>query len=240
MNEEDPPQAASGSRASFGDRLRERLSPRQWAVDANDGIIASAGLLEGFAGAGADDRVLLTAASAMIVAGSLGLGGAKWAEEAGELDAERRLIELERAELAASPDGEVAELADYWEGKGLTPDVARQVAEQLSARDALAAQLETEYGIDEVMSRAQPVWTGVQAAIAFVVGALVPLLITIFVPVAIEVWAIVFAVVASLTVTSIVAARAGGTAVWRTLVRTLAVGIGTMAVSYTVGLLLLS
>lgn len=245
MNEEDPPQESNGSRAehasraSFGDRLRERLSPRQWAVDANDGIIASAGLLEGFAGAGADDRVLLTAASAMIVAGSLGLGGAKWAEEAGELDAERRLIELERAELAASPDGEVAELADYWEGKGLTPDVARQVAEQLSAKDALAAQLEYEHDIASPTPPWQPLWAGATSGFAFLLGSLIPLLITIFAPVKIEVWAIVLAVVVSLSLTSWLAARTGRMSLSRTLARSLGVGIGTMAISYTVGLLVL-
>ena len=133
--------------ASFGERLREYIAPRQWAVDANDGIIATAGLLEGFAGAGASDQVLITAATAMIVAGSLGLGGAKWAEEASELDAEQLLIRQEIAELAASPDEEVAELADYWERKGLSADVAKQVADQLSAKDALAAQLEFEHDI---------------------------------------------------------------------------------------------
>ena len=231
-----PPSTWTRVRAVF----RDPASFRGWMPEVNDGIIATAGVHEGFAGAGGDDRTLMIVAIVLTVAGALASGGAKWAEEESEREAQLRVIAQESALLATSPDDEVDELAAYYEAKGLTADVARQVAEQLSARDALAAQLETQYGIDEVMSRAQPVWTGVQAAIAFVVGALVPLLITIFVPVAIEVWAIVFAVVASLTVTSIVAARAGGTAVWRTLVRTLAVGIGTMAVSYTVGLLLLS
>lgn len=225
------------AKVSFGERLRQYIAPRQWAVDANDGIIATAGLLEGFAGAGASDQVLITAATAMIVAGSLGLGGAKWAEESSELDAERLLIEQEIAELAASPDQEVAELADFWERKGLSPEVAKQVADQLTAKDALAAQLEFEHDIESPTPPWQPLWAGITSGLAFFCGALIPLLITIFVPVKIEVWAIVIAVVLSLSLTSWLASRAGQVSLTRTLVRSVAVGVGTMAISYFVGLL---
>jgi VIT1/CCC1 family predicted Fe2+/Mn2+ transporter len=220
-------------------RVSDAASLRSWTVEANDGIIATAGVLEGFAGAGGDDATLITVAVAVTIAGALGLGGAKWAEEEAEREAQLRVVAQERALLASHPDDEVAELAAYYEHKGLRAETARQVAEQLSARDALAAQLETEYGIDEIMPRSQPVWTGVQAALAFAVGALIPLLITVFVPVAIETWAILGAVVVSLVVTSTVTARVGGTAVWRTVVRTLAVGVGTLGISFVVGVLLL-
>lgn len=219
-------------------RMTDAASLRAWAVEANDGIIATAGLLEGFAGAGATDSLLIIAASAATIAGALGLGGAKWAEEAAEREAQLRLVAEEAAELAADPDNEIDELSTYWEGKGLTPDVARQVAEQLSARDALAAQLESEHGIDEVMSASYPAWAGITAGLAFMVGAGIPLLITIFVPVAIETWAILGAVVVALVLTSIVTARTGHISVSRTLARTLAVGVGTMAVSYLAGSLL--
>lgn len=222
---------------SLGARVREYLAPRQWAVDANDGIIATAGLLEGFAGAGADDRVLVMAATAMIVAGSLGLGGAKWAEEAGELDAQRLLIEEERAQLEADPETEEAELVAFWKGKGLTPDIALQVARQLSARDALAAQLEFEHDITEPTPPWQPLWAGVTSGLAFLAGSLIPLLITVFVPIAFEVWAIVIAVVVSLVLTSWLASRTGHMPLHRTLLRSLGVGIGTLAISYLVGLL---
>lgn len=220
------------------ERLRDFSTPRQWAVDANDGVIATAGLLEGFAGAGANDRTLILAAVVMVVVGSLGLGGAKWAEEAGELDAQRRIIEEEAAQLAASPEHEVDELAAYWESKGLSPDVARRVAEELSARDALAAQLEYEHDIDEPTPGWQPTLAGATSGLAFMVGSLIPLLITVFVSGAIEVWAITFAVVVSLVITSVIAARTGHMSLWRTLARTLLVGIGTMAAGYLAGSLL--
>ncbi len=224
--------------SGFLSQLRSYLAPRQWVVDANDGVIATAGLLEGFAGAGASDHTLLTAASAMIVAGSLGLGGAKWAEEAGELDAQRVIIAEEEAQLAANPDTEVSELADYWESKGLSPRTARRVAEQLSARDALAAQLEYEHDIDEPTAGWQPAWAGVTSGLAFLLGSLIPLCITLLLPVQIEPWAILGAVIVSLLLTSWLGARTGRMSVGRTIGRTLAVGIGTMAVSYLVGSLL--
>ncbi len=110
------------------------------------------------------------------------------------------------------------------------------MAEELTAHDALAAQLDAEHGIDEIMAEAAPIWSGVAAAIAFAVGAAVPLLITWLAPVAIETTAIVSAVVLSLMLTSLVAARAGHLMLRRVLVRTLVVGLGTMGVSYVAGL----
>jgi VIT1/CCC1 family predicted Fe2+/Mn2+ transporter len=220
-------------------RLRSTVphaqSFRSWTIDANDGIIGTSGILEGFAGAGASHSVLVTAASAATIAGALGLGGATWAEAAGEREAQLEVAEEERAELAADPAAEVLELAAYYERKGLSPALAREVAEQLSAEDPLAAQLESEHGIDQVMSRTETVVEGVSAAIAFALGAAVPLAITLAVSTAVESWAILVAAVASLTLTSLVASGAGDLSVRRTLVRTLVVGVGTLGVSYLAG-----
>lgn len=224
-------------------RLRTALADapsfRSWVVDANDGVIATAGLLEGFAGAGASDHTLMVAASAATIAGALSVGGAKWAEAAAEREAQLVLVAEERAQLATSPDDEAAELAAYYERKGLTAGLAAQVAAQLSARDALAAQLETEHGIAEVISRAEAVRTGVGASVAFLIGAAVPLSVTILVPADVESWVILLAVVASLTLTSMLAARTGRVSLRHMLVRTLAVGTLTLGVSYLAGLLLL-
>ncbi|WP_025156319.1 VIT1/CCC1 transporter family protein [Leifsonia aquatica] len=222
----------------FRTAVTDAASLRSWTVDANDGIIATAGVLEGFAGAGASDSTLLTAAIVATVAGGLGLGGAKWSEAAAEREAQLRVIREEEAQLELSPDEEVAELAGYYEAKGLTADLALQVAEQLTAADALAAQLEAEHGIREVLSRAAPVWAGVTASAAFVLGAFVPLLITILVPGALEAWAVLVAVIASLVLTSIVSARSGKTGVGRTMARSLTVGVGTLGASYLAGLLI--
>jgi vacuolar iron transporter family protein len=207
-------------------------------IDANDGIVATAGLLEGFAGAGAADSVLVLAASAATVAGSLSLGGAKWAEEAAERETHFSLAEEEAAQLTANPEDELAELAGYWQHRGLSPEIATEVARQLTARDALAAQLEYEHGIDELPSAFAPVREGIRAAVSFVVGALIPLLITVFVPGALEAPAILAAVIISLTITSFLASRTGNLLFWRVLLRSLAVGVGTTLVGYAVGALL--
>ena len=218
--------------------MTDASSFRSWMIDANDGIIATASLLQGFAGAGASDRLLLLAATAATIAGGLSAGGAKWAEVAAEREAEQRLVREESAELEADLHGEIDELTAHWQAKGLSPETARTVAEELTAHDALAAQLDAEFGIEELLAPAAPIWSGFATAIAFMVGASIPLLITWLVPVQVEDTVIVIAVIVSLTVTSIIAARAGHLVLRKVLARSLVVGIGTMAVSYVAGLVL--
>ncbi|HKE79424.1 MAG TPA: VIT1/CCC1 transporter family protein [Solirubrobacteraceae bacterium] len=215
--------------------VADRESLRSWTLVANDGIIATAGILEGFAGAGASNRTLITAATTATIAGMLTVGGAEWAEAAAEREAQLTAAEEEAADIARQPHVERAELVAYYEAKGLTPHLARDVADQLMARDALDAQLESEHGILEVMSRAQAVRVGIGSAIAYLLGAAIPLSVTAAVPVAIESPLILAAVVVSLIVTSGIGARTGHMNLSRTLVRTLTVGLATMAVSYLVG-----
>jgi VIT1/CCC1 family predicted Fe2+/Mn2+ transporter len=220
---------------SLWTRFVRRLLESSWAIDANDGIIATAGLLQGFAGAGAGDRLLLFASIAAMIAGGLSAGGAKWAEVAAEREAQLKIAAEEQAELAHDPVGELAELTAYWEGRGLTATLAREVAEQLTERDALTAQLDAEHGLEELLPPAAPWWAGVETTLAFMIGAAVPVLITFFAPVAIETAAIIVAVVISLVLTSLVAAGLGRLSALRMLARSLVVGLGTMAVSYLAG-----
>lgn len=232
------------------DELRQRLagrlarvraaatdpdSLRSWSVVANDGIIATAGILEGFAGAGASHATLVTAAASATVAGMLSAGGSEWAEAAAERDAHRSAAEEEAVELARQPEVELAELVAYYEAKGLGRELAHEVAGELMARDALDAQLESEHGILQVKSRADVVRAGVGSAVAYALGAVIPLAITLTVPVTMEAWAILVAALVSLTVTSIVGARTGRMNLPRTLTRTLVVGVFTLGVSYLVG-----
>jgi VIT1/CCC1 family predicted Fe2+/Mn2+ transporter len=221
-------------RAAFADRE----SLRSWTQVANDGIVATAGILEGFAGAGASDRTLITAATTATIVGMLSVGGAEWAEAAAEREAQLAAADEEAAEIARQPDVEHAELAAYYEAKGLTPQLAREVADQLMARDAVDAQLESEHGILEIMSRAETVRAGVGSAIAYLLGAAIPLIITLAVPVAAESSLILAAVFVSLIVTSTIGARTGHMNLTRALARALTVGLGTMAVSYLAGSLI--
>src|SRR5215831_13854931 len=131
--------------------VADRESRRSWTQVANDGIIATAGILEGFAGAGASDRTLITAATTATIVGMLSVGGAEWAEAAAEREAQLSAADEEAAEIARQPDVEHAELVVYYEAKGLTPQLAREVADQLMAHDAVDAQLESEHGILEIM-----------------------------------------------------------------------------------------
>jgi VIT1/CCC1 family predicted Fe2+/Mn2+ transporter len=218
--------------------LADRESLRSWTQVANDGIIATAGILEGFSGAGASNRTLITAATTATIVGMLSVGGAEWAEAAAERDGQLAAADEEAAEIARQPDVEHAEVVAYYEAKGLTPELAREVADQLMTRDAVDAQLESEHGILEIMSRAEAVRAGVGSAIAYLLGAAIPLIITVIVPVAAESRLILAAVIVSLIVTSSIGARAGHTNLPRTLVRALVVGLGTMAVSYLAGSLI--
>src|SRR5262245_65944958 len=94
---------------------------RSWSVVANDGIIATTGILEGFAGAGASHETLVTAATSATIAGMLSAGGSEWAEAAAEREAHLLAVEEEAADLARQPDVELAELVAYYEAKGLRP-----------------------------------------------------------------------------------------------------------------------
>jgi VIT1/CCC1 family predicted Fe2+/Mn2+ transporter len=231
--------SVAGPWADLRARFRDAAAYRSWTIEANDGIIATAGLLLGFAGAGASNRVLLFTATAATIAGGLSVGGASWAEEAAERDAQLLYAQRERDDLATDPHGELEELTRHWEERGLSPETAAEVARQLSAHDALAAQLDWEYSFDQPMPATFPVWFGVGAGLAYMVGALVPLLITYFAPVDIEPWAILAAVVLTLVLSSLVAARTGQLMPRRMLARTLTVGVLTLVVSYAAGELLL-
>lgn len=220
-------------------RLADPATHRGWALAANDGIVATAGLLLGFAGAGASQRLLLFTAVAATIAGAFSTGGAKWAEVAAEREAQLLIVRREQHDLARDPAGELRELIDYWQGKGVSEDVARAVAEQLDARDALAAQLEWEYGFTRPLPRREAIWAGAIGGLAYALGALVPVLINYFAPVRIETWAILATMLIAFALTSSVAARAGGMTARSMLTRSLVVGACTLLGSFLVGEFLL-
>jgi len=222
-------------RSSLVTRLRDPSTHRSWALAANDGIVATAGLLLGFTGAGASDRLLLFTAIAATIAGIFSTAGAKWAEVAAEREAQLLIVEREQADIARDPQGEVRELTEYWRAKGLSEEVARAVAEQLDAADALGAQLEWEYGFDEPLPRSEPIWAGTIGGVAYAVGALVPVLINYFAPVRIETWAILTAMLIAFVLTSVVGSRVGRMHARSMLTRSLVVGACTLVGSFIVG-----
>lgn len=215
--------------------LADPASHRAWALAANDGIIATAGILEGFAGAGADDATLALAGMAATISGMFTAGGAKWAETAAEREAQLTAIEEERREIKRQPSVEFENLLAHYEQKGLSSALAREVATQLMRRSPLKAQLESEHGIVSVVSRADIVQASLGTAMSYAVGASVPLLVSIAAPVQVETWLVLAAMAVSLTFTSILGAHAGRQDLTRTLLRTLVIAVGTVATSYLVG-----
>lgn len=218
--------------ARLGDDMKlDRTDLRNRGVDANDGIIATAGIVEGFLGAGARGSTIIVAAFAAMVSGGIALGGAKFSEEAAERDAERALIEEERQQLTVLPHEELTELAEHYRTRGLSPDLAAQVAAELSAHDALAAHVVAEHGIDLAVPRPRPVVVATTAGLAFAIGAAVPLLTALLAPHDLRAAVTFLAVALSLCVTSYIVARAGGTAIGRTIARTVVLGILTMTIT---------
>ncbi len=215
--------------------LRDRESLQRLIVDANDGVIATAGIVEGFGSAGAGEATLLIAALTATVAGAIALGGAQYTEAAGERDAELALLEDERRRLTLEPEEEQAELAALYEGKGISPRLAREVAGELSAGDALRAHAEAEYGISSADQRTRPVLTAAASGLMFALGSSLPLATILLSPEGARVAVTFLAVVAALTLTSAVGARLGGAGVLRTVARTVAIGTLTMLLTIFLG-----
>ncbi len=207
---------------------------RAAVLGANDGIVSVAGLVVGVAGATADRSVLLTAGVAGLVAGALSMAAGEYVSVSTQRDTQRALLDTERRELAEMPEAELEELARIYVAKGLSEPLARQVAAELTAGDALRAHADAELGIDpdEVVSPWQAAWA---SAVSFTVGALVPLLTIVLLPVGVRVAACFVAVVLALAVTGAVSAHLGGAGHRRATVRTVLGGAVAMAVTYGIG-----
>jgi vacuolar iron transporter family protein len=215
--------------------LQDRRSWRAWSLAAQDGIIATAGILLGFAGAGAGDATLLVAATAATVAGMLSAGGANWSQAAAERESQLSALEEERTDVEEWRGAARAEVIEHYRQKGLDRDLAIRVVDQLMVRSPLKAALETEHGVLGFTSRAEVHFTGIGSSLAYALGAAIPFAMTFYLPVEIEAWVIFLAVLLSLTLISIVGARAGGMNAPKTVLRTLVVGVLTISVSYLVG-----
>jgi VIT1/CCC1 family predicted Fe2+/Mn2+ transporter len=219
----------------IGDYLAQAQTQRGWALSAQDGIISTAGILLGFVGAGASEATILVAGKAAIVAGMLTAGGAKWAETAAQREVERQAIAEAREDLRLDRATERRDLIAYYVAKGLDTELAEEVADELMRRSPLKASLEAMHGIARLTSSADVVLAGVGSALAYAVGASIPLAIAWYVPLRIELGLILFAVLVSLILISVAAARAGGMDVRRTMLRTLVVATVTIGVSFAAG-----
>ncbi|WP_298129944.1 VIT1/CCC1 transporter family protein [Micropruina sp.] len=210
---------------------------RARVADVNDGVLGVAGLAEGLALVLDTTRLPLVVLMAS-AAGAVSLGAAKYAETAAEREAQQDVIRAEQYLLELSHAEELDELAQHYRDKGVSEETARKVAEELDAADALSAQLETEYGIREILTPGEPLKEAVSAAVAFMLGALVTVLIAISVPPAWVEEFILVGVALSLTVTAVVLSKLSGTRVWPAIIRSLIIGVAALGASVLIGSLI--
>ncbi len=207
---------------------------RAGVLGAQDGIVSTAGLVVGVAGATTDSSALLIAGVAGLVSGALSMAGGEYASVSAQRDSERATLELERWELENMPEAELAELAHLYEKKGLTSDLAHQVAVELTRHDALAAHAETELGLDPE-GLVNPWHAALTSAVSFALGALLPLAAIVLAPAGIRVATTIVVVLIALALTALVSARQGGAPVLPAVVRMVGIGAIAMAVTYAVG-----
>jgi len=156
---------------------------RAAVLGANDGLISTSSLVVGVAAAATTRDPVVVAALAGLVAGSLSMAAGEYVSVSSQADTEQADLERERNELATDPQREHAELAGIYVGRGLTPELARQVADQLTAHDALGAHARDELGLSEI-TRARPLQAAVASAAAFAAGAALPFALVLMVPLA--------------------------------------------------------
>jgi VIT1/CCC1 family predicted Fe2+/Mn2+ transporter len=226
---EHPGEAHQGGHS--GNRLN-RL--RAAVLGANDGIVSEAGLVVGVAGATTDRTTLLTAGLAGLVAGAVSMSLGEYVSVSSQRDAEKQLLAKERRELIEQPEAELMELAELYEQKGLSPQTARQVAEELTVADALAAHAETELHIDPD-DLVNPLTAGVASALAFVLGALLPLLAIALPPTDLRVPVAVAVTLLALALLGWLSARAGESDPRRAVLRVLVGGTVGLAITYAIG-----
>ena len=218
---------------SFGERLNWL---RAGVLGAGDGIVSTAGLVIGVAAATTDRGTILTAGLAGLAAGAMSMAVGEYVSVSTQRDAEMALLAKERRELREEPEAELQELAELYVAKGLTPELAHDVAVQLTAHDALAAHAEVELGIDpEALTKP---WHAAWASfVAFTVGALIPLVAILVVGPSARVPVTVVAVVLALLLTGWTSARLSSARVDRAVWRNIGGGLLAMGVTYVIGLL---
>jgi VIT1/CCC1 family predicted Fe2+/Mn2+ transporter len=210
---------------------------RAAVLGANDGVVSVAGIVMGFAGATSDRSTIMLGGTAGLVAGALSMAAGEYVSVSSQRDTERALIRKETRELAEEPEEELAELAELYHQKGLSPELAQQVARELTGKDALRAHLDIELGIDpdELTS---PWQAAVASMTAFTLGALLPLLTILLLPSGVREVVTLVAVTLALALTGLSSARIGGAPTRPAVLRNVVGGLLAMGVTYLIGSLI--
>lgn len=207
---------------------------RAAVLGANDGIVSTASLIVGVAAAAAGRGSVLVAGVAGLVAGAMSMAAGEYVSVSSQSDTEQADLARERAELADTPELELAELQGIYVQRGLNPDLAQRVAEQLTANDALSAHARDELGISEIHA-ARPVQAALASAGTFAVGAALPLVLAALVPEARIIPIVAISSLGFLASLGGLAARAGGASMIRGALRVAFWGALAMGLTALVG-----
>ena len=224
-------QCADTHRSGAGGWLRAAV------LGADDGVVSTASLLIGVAATSASRGQILVAGVAGLVAGALSMAAGEYVSVSAQRDAELADVALEERQLAANPPGELDELAHIYEERGLDPQLAREVAEQLSAHDRLRSHLRDELGLTDA-TRARPLQAGLVSAVSFGSLATLPLLAAALAPASLRLALTTVTALATLVVLGAIGGQLAGASRWRAALRVLVGGGLAMAVSAGIGRLL--
>ena len=207
---------------------------RAGVLGANDGLISTASLMVGVAAASNTRSAILVAGIAGLTAGALSMAAGEYVSVSSQRDTEQADIERERVELAATPDAELDELAAIYECRGLSPALARQVAEELSQQDRVAIHARDELGID-VDALADPKQASLVSAVSFIAGAVIPVIVVAIAPAAARVVITMIVTLIGLVALGSIGARLGGAPQGRAAVRVLIGGTLALLISLGIG-----
>jgi vacuolar iron transporter family protein len=207
---------------------------RASVLGANDGLISTASLVIGVAASGVPRSAVLISGVAGLVAGTMAMAAGEYVSVSSQADTEGADVARERRELASDEVTERAELTAIYVERGLTPSLAAQVAEQLMAKDAMAAHARDELGLSDATA-ARPLQAALASAVSFAIGALLPVVVSAVVPQALLAVLVTTSTLVLLGVLGAVAARVGGAAMWRGALRVTFWGALAMGISALVG-----
>jgi VIT1/CCC1 family predicted Fe2+/Mn2+ transporter len=207
---------------------------RAAVLGANDGILSTASLIVGVASASGDKGAVMVAGLAGLVAGAMSMAAGKYVSVSSQADTEAADVAKETAELKADPSGELTELAEIYQGRGLSAALALQVAQEMMAGDALAAHKRDELGITAEMA-ANPIQAGLVSAATFASGAALPLLVAALLSEARLLVGVSVATMLALIALGAIGARIGGAPMWRGAARVTLWGALAMVATALVG-----
>lgn len=210
---------------------------RAAVLGANDGIVSTASLIVGVASGSADKGAVLLAGVAALVAGAMSMATGEYVSVSSQADAEQADLQRERRELAETPELELEELAGIYIQRGLDPELAQRVAEQLTAKDALSAHARDELFITDT-SAARPLQAAIASAVSFAAGSILPLLTVIWVPHEHLVWTVSSASLVFLAALGASGALIGQSNPQKSIVRVTFWGAAAMAITAGIGQLI--